>query len=1028
MSIFTPILERMAAGQVDQLYAHARIRMDGDKLIFDKYADQRGTFVIESVNQVPVCGAVFSLHPAITVLETTFQGTSQIHYAYAKTLAPETLNKSEPGILIQYNGGELVIPFTIVDGIQKESGRMETVAHQLSAEHMNALQVKKQLASISRLLLSYLVMQAKQEETLELSETLASLYHRIEELVKLRPQVIRFRLYEGIIAVKCHDVAKAKMLDKTMRSVVSSARMKHGTEFCLLRYMEYEIAKAEQSSREANEMRNQLSTFLLSAINHNPYEADLICLLGSDCLNLDQQDPMTMWDILQSLYDQGNNSPFLYFYGLKVLQNLMIEMDSEYYTDSFVLHCLCAGSRYGLLNKELTSRILKETSVLTAPYLYHLYRNIYELYPDTEALTQLCRLMIRHDIKTAEAHQYYKKGIQSQLRLAKLFDYYMYTLTEELDLPIDREVLLYYANDSYVNPAIYMKLCLNMIHCYQDDPEICDLYEPHMEAFIRTQLSHQRVSGDLAELADYVLTPDMIDEKMAVAMLPLLDLVQITGEVADGTKLIYQNGIYDKKETYVFQKQKVEIAMPGGLGKIQLQDSNGNLMGGISLEITPLIQNESLVQACEYLCRNCDEMKLIQNARWLHEESIQESSSFEYEYSCSLESCMDYLKDDSLSPLLKQDILRHVHGASGLSYLLGNGQIQEAAEMWDRLPEEQLNQQEIYVLAEQMMLSSSGEYDLKLEKMLIWLLEHNGLDASMLSLMAKNGQRPMEVQIQILAACQEQGIPHQELTASILERQLLSEEKDWPTLQTVFDELVNYERYQLLNKAAMSVICHGTLFYEVQPRINLSAFIQGEIMHSGSMNNLTDLVKLAFMKQVQKEPVLAESLTSLRRELCIELKKKGYELEFLQREAMKLGLSSYPIVTVNLSKEGPFGESMEDMVYAHKELLWVEYRVNGKDEIFTSPADQSYGCLYSAELLVFANEEISYRVRFGDRYTSWLSLEKWDYPLRNQQGLSDRYGKLQELALQQINGSMQAEAMQAYEVTLELIHGFDLIM
>lgn len=1028
MSIFTPILERMAAGQVEPLYAHISIRMDGDKLFFYKNKEQKGSFWVESVNQVPVCGTVVSLHPALTVQETSFQGKTQIHYSYDWNKGPDSMMGTEPGILIQYNGGELVIPFIVMDGepvtkIQDEIREMEPLREKKPS---GSLQVKKRLSAISRLLLDYMVLEELQEDSQSLSDVLDNLSVHVDELVQMDPQNIRYRLYEAILAVKTQEIARARALDQAMRRTVVSARKTYIAEFCLLRYLEYGIAMASQNLPEANEMKKQLFTFLPQALKKNPCDQDIVCLLGSECIRKNMADPMALWDLYKELYESGNNSPFLYLQGLCILQSLMMEMDTEFEVDGFILRCFCAGSKHGILDRELAGRVLKETSFLSAPYLYHLYRNIYEMYPDQEVLAELCRMMIRMDMKGADAYAYYQKGVQAHLRLGKLFDYYMYTLPEGYNQPVDREVLLYYATDSYVNPSIYLKLCRNMIRFYQEDQEICDQYMPHMEAFVRTQLSYHRISADLAELADFVITTDNLDTKLAENMLPLLHYVEIRGNVPDGTKLIYQNGVYQETQTVTFCQNQAVLSMPEGLGRIQLMDAKGNSIGGVGLEITPIIQNDDLVASCEALCGNLESYRIMKHARWLHDQ-VQGNGTVDEE-GCDLQTCLQYMKDARLSSLLKQDALHYVNRSNGITYMLAQGQVRDAMAIWSHIPKEQLRENEVFALATQLMNEDPLGHSELLEPLLIWLLAHDSLDASMLDVMAKHGCRPMDVQIQIYAACKAHGIPHLELSASILERQLLAEEKDWSRLQNMFEELVNHDQYQLLNKAAMSVICHGALFAELQPEINLSAFVQGEIMHAGSADHLSDLVKLAFMKQVQKEPLFSEGLSSVRRQLCQELLEKGYELEFLQREAVKLGLPSYPVITVNLSKEGPFGESMEEMVYHHKELLWVEYQVYGQKEVYVSPANHVYGSLYSAEILVYAGEQISYRVRFGDRCTSWMDMDGWNDPLRNRQGLSNRYGLLQQLSLEQMNGGMQAETMQSYEVLMELIRGFGKIM
>ena len=78
--VFKPILERMAAGDVQQTCAQAVISVDKAEISWDGVCRYAGTIAIYSRNEVELAGTVTALHPAVFVKESRFNGYTTLHY------------------------------------------------------------------------------------------------------------------------------------------------------------------------------------------------------------------------------------------------------------------------------------------------------------------------------------------------------------------------------------------------------------------------------------------------------------------------------------------------------------------------------------------------------------------------------------------------------------------------------------------------------------------------------------------------------------------------------------------------------------------------------------------------------------------------------------------------------------------------------------------------------------------------------------------------------------------------------------
>lgn len=1086
--VFKPILERMAAGDVQQTCAQAVISVDKAEISWDGVCKYAGTIAIYSRNEVELAGTVTALHPAVFVKESRFNGNTTLHYELIPGKSLFLEEQYTDGILICYNGGEYVIPLHLKTApdvtdirsfkLKKEESasadiKKQHVVHTKAWElHHDECAARIQMA---QLLLKRMTLQKKGEGQKEQEVLFEEIVSQVKKLLEIKPECIRYKLYEAFTVLEAGEVRYAAKLESRIRNIVISSKKQHAAEYCMLLYLQYRIAQEERQIREAGVRKQQLGGYILTALEQEPEDQDLIGLLCSECLDFANTAPMDLWETLIYLYQRGNSSPYLFFYGACLLQNPEVNRMLDAGMDAWTGRCLYEAAKRDMITQELAEQAAQCRPETYTPYICRMYQLLYDKYPSRTLLSALCKGMIRCDVRNAKSFVYYEQAVEQEIKIARLYDYYMHTLPSGYEKPVNREVLLYFALDEYINPQIYVRLCLNVLQFYSEDSQIYQEYTMNLQEFLKNQIIRRNWNEDLVFLAEKFLTADMLDKELAQALIPMLYLVQVKAEVPDGSQIIFESGIYKESQTGTFQNGKACLYVPGGNGQFQLKLHSGEILEDVSLKIRPLMQNEEMMHFCEILCPDDETLLLLKTYAYITRKDYE---------NCDFQLCMQYLKDESLDIRFRKQLLEFVmetmqtYGydtvafqticqcaemmdkkqlASFTEILIRKGYYTEAVGFLSCISPALVRSKLLQELAEALVQYPENNSSLELIELLWYLLEKGLLNDSLIAFLAENYQGT-EVQLRKLyQTCQEKGIPCPALSQRLLLRMLMKGEisqSDMDFMQELFISIVNLEQAELMAQAALNTICYCYICGWCQLEADVLAALQSIVIHTGSVEGLTVPCQLACLKYDQEAGLEHEIEHMILKQMCRYVLKKGMILDFVQRRAAEYGLSAFPVLQADLSECGDFSENIYMKVQASKKNVWAEYYVDGEKTRYRVELKQAYDFLYSAGIVMFAGETIHYRFHFENQVTDWKTISDWAYavnPVISEKQreeillddenvlyedaelqdkkveeqevckISDRYRMLQDIAISLQNGESAADAMREYEKMMKLI-------
>lgn len=224
-------------------------------------------------------------------------------------------------------------------------------------------------------------------------------------------------------------------------------------------------------------------------------------------------------------FEQGVRSPILYYEAASLLledSSLLRSMDGfERQLVAFLL-------RQRVLTKELAgivSYLIGKEKFFSKINLL-LSKEIYEQFRLKEALQGILSLLIRSHNRSSKYHSYFEAGVNQQLRVTELPEYYVYTMNEEQYVPLHPSVLAYFNfnNNLPEKKKGYYYCC--MLENAKSNPEILTQHKEEMLDYILGQLRNQSVSVHLSVLCDSLITEETITQELAT-LLPNLSFLYI---------------------------------------------------------------------------------------------------------------------------------------------------------------------------------------------------------------------------------------------------------------------------------------------------------------------------------------------------------------------------------------------------------------------------------------------------------------------------------------------------------------------
>lgn len=212
--------------------------------------------------------------------------------------------------------------------------------------------------------------------------------------------------------------------------------------------------------------------------------------------------------------EKGCHSPVLYYEAVSIynkepsilhelgefeIQVLNFGIQKDYLSKDVAIQYTYLATR----EKEFSNLIFKG---LTALYKKHKLKDI---------LSAICSTLIKGQRSSMEDFEWYKLGVESQLKITQLHEYYMYSIDETADIPLASNVLLYFMYNSNLPDNKKAYLYASIIKNKEKNGASYRAYLKQIENFGLKQIVSHTINENLAVIYSEIIDKENLSARLA---------------------------------------------------------------------------------------------------------------------------------------------------------------------------------------------------------------------------------------------------------------------------------------------------------------------------------------------------------------------------------------------------------------------------------------------------------------------------------------------------------------------------------
>ena len=377
---------------------------------------------------------------------------------------------------------------------------IEIVCHQNVEKQQQIIDRRKMKKYHSKLLENYLKFRLQKiefEEYISQSEEVIQSAKTIQEEEFLH-------LLECHLFIMRGDRLKAKEILEAYENKMNQLKEKSPIIFCAIYYLKALVYQDEVMIQRANGIIHEM---------YSHGHKDFIIFWFLIYMDRGYTDNRKLLiDHLKQQFEQGCRSPMMYFEAMSAYQ---VEPALLNELSNFELQVIHFGVKHDFISQDVAGQYaylaMKERyyNRLT----FHALVMMYEKYQSKDILTGICTTLIKGHQRAQRYFKWYKLGVESQLKVTELHEYYMYTIDETSKDPLPQPILLYFIYNSRLNDRKRAYLYARIIKEKASNPSIYRTYAKKMEQFALKQLMSKNINENLSVIYEDLLEQNLLTQE-----------------------------------------------------------------------------------------------------------------------------------------------------------------------------------------------------------------------------------------------------------------------------------------------------------------------------------------------------------------------------------------------------------------------------------------------------------------------------------------------------------------------------------
>lgn len=692
----------------------------------------------------------------------------------------------------------------------------------------------------------------------------------------------------------------ALCLDECAEQIVAE-RERLGTLYCFYQYLQYRIdpdpgkkdAVIRLIRRKLDDRKGRFYLQML-LLKLEPEMSD---------------EPGALYDSFRQQFKNGCHSPFLYIETCRLL-----DMHPELLTamESFEIHALYFGAVHGMIGKTLAETTASLAS--GAKFFHRLYYRIlsilYERFPTKEMLTAICCLLIKGNVRNETSFSWYEKGIEEEISLTRLYEYYLYSLPKNYDRKLPKQVLLYFSYEhSHLDQYSRSVLYRNILEHVEPGTSLYRSYERPMEQFAMEQLFQSHINSNLAVIYRRMIYREIIDRQMAEVLPAILKSNRIVCSDSAMKYVIVCNEMTAGEDAYVLQNNAAYVPLFFDNCVILFQDAYGNRYMDVDYTTEPVMDEPELIERCFEIdpdhpmlkMRACqeimkkeeiiaDEVKILEQALDTFEirplcqqQMLGRILAF---YKKQVQSEDETMAEESGNCLLRLDKkkLSREKRIDVCETLITQNYFAEAYEMIREYGEDGIRVKRLLKLCSRMILQKLFDEDELLLHLAYRVFAGGHADSVILDYLCEHYNGTCGAMYRILVQAVREHVETYDLEERLLAQMLFTGNDRH--LDTVFDFYASRKKTgDVIVRAYFTVKCVGYFLKDVVPGDRVFAYLEGAVSSSTEIRKVPEIYLLALTKFYSGLPALTEEQGRLCRRVMAVLTGQGFIFAYFRKLA-----------------------------------------------------------------------------------------------------------------------------------------------
>lgn len=320
--------------------------------------------------------------------------------------------------------------------------------------------------------------------------------------------------------------------------------------YCYYLYLQA-LADQKESTRDKalQVVREQLK------FQKNSWRLMWILLYLDETYELDRHKK---YEDIKEFCQTGCHHPVIYMEAVNLLKKDTALLNR---LDDFEIHILNWTVKTNQMTEELAARTiyLAQSQLVFSNILYRILEACYQVCPGRDGVFAICSLLIRNDKRESRFFHWYELGVSKELKITRLYEYYLMSMDTRVYVPLPRNVLMYFMFQCDLDYRKKAYLYANLMKNREIYRELYEKYLEQIYDFAKMELEKHHMDENLAYIYQEVFQKEHLEEAQVEALTSIMFTYRITVKDENIQRIIVRHNALYLEESFVCNHREAYV-------------------------------------------------------------------------------------------------------------------------------------------------------------------------------------------------------------------------------------------------------------------------------------------------------------------------------------------------------------------------------------------------------------------------------------------------------------------------------------